>query len=155
MNKLVTSAQFQLAWSELGTLPDDLLKPLIDRLAQEQPMIFAYVMSRASNDPEGETLNRSAILALGLVLFDLLCQADRPPITEDEIEAAEDINAALGEKMGDDLADHLFSNHPQKTLVAEVVSLLSEVSTEEPGTSAEDTFSRDVLVMLTVIDLLS
>lgn len=118
-------------------------------------MLFAYVMSRASNDPEGETLNRSAILALGLVLFELLGQADRPPITEDEVEAAEDINAELGEKMGDDLADHLFSNHPQKALVAEVVSLLSEVSTEEPDTSAEDTFSRDVLVMLTVIDLLS
>ncbi len=141
-------------WHELHN--EETFKVSLKVFADQQPFLFAYILSRATSDPEAALIERDEIFYLGTAIYQRFLKQGNPLIEVDEgtIEAREAINSSLMQSSSEADIGRLLTGYGQELLLAQVVLFLLETQEKNGETSGDKEFLSDLLCCKTLIDCL-
>ncbi len=154
--KPISQETIDSLWDELHGEDQKLFEATVTEFTEKQPFLLAYILSRATTDPELTNLQRPDIFLLGTAVYHVFASQENPPSLVDEavIEAKEQANVDLLDSVSEVEMDEIMSKYGQETLFAEVVQYIAQAQDDIGKARDEHEFSMDLLHFKTMIDCL-
>ncbi len=141
-------------WTELHD--EEKFKASLELFAEQQPFLFAYILSRATSDPEANRVEREEVFFLGLGIYRRFLKQGQPLIEVGEamIESRETANASVMRSASEADIDKILKGYGQELLLAEVVLFLLGTQEINGEISGDEDFLADLIHCKTLIDCL-
>jgi hypothetical protein len=156
---MISAEIVEKTWRRVASLPTHRAPSLIQRMAEEQPLILAYLMA-VDNDIFNND-ERQLLLYLGVVVWQIMSQGTQPlpAVTEEILDQVEDRNIKMAEYLQrettedgfEQAAELIISNYGQPEVLKYVVEALME-EPEEGCVIQDENRGLMFLDLKTVID---
>jgi hypothetical protein len=160
MSKIVSATTIDAIIEELDTLSDEQYEKRVDKFAEAQPVLIAYLFNEDNfhllTEEEKGFLQYLALIAYEAVERTL---GNRPQVSEDEIGEAEEKNYEILEnstaKKFRDRLDTFFEGYKQEELLAFAEEAVMEDEEEEDSVVTKEGREPIFITMKTLIDVLT